>query len=333
MANSSSEAIRVIKLKEEREKRREDYERQKEKIKTEQLMGSNINEKFSTKALDSVTKLVTEATGLQTYEEFSKKRKELEKQEKIVEKKDSEKAKEKKKKKKAKAKAMLSFEVDDEGEEAEASAGEENPSKKPKLGKNPEADTSFLPDQDRENSERERREQLRKEWIEDQQRIKDEPIEITYSYWDGRGHRRTITLQKGTTISTFLDKVRLEFPELRGQSVDGLMYIKEDLIIPHHFSFHDLIVMKARGKSGPLFDFGVHDDVRVLSDVRKEKQEAHAGKVVERRWYERHKHIFPASRWEVFEPGKDYGDYTIHDSKKEAQEKAEKQHSRFGTSS
>ena len=29
-------------------------------------------------------------------------------------------------------------------------------------------------------------------------------------------------------------------------------------------------------------------------------------KVVDRRWYERNKHIFPASVWEEFEPGKDY---------------------------
>ena len=29
-------------------------------------------------------------------------------------------------------------------------------------------------------------------------------------------------------------------------------------------------------------------------------------KVVDRRWYERNKHIFPASVWEEFDPGKDY---------------------------
>lgn len=29
-------------------------------------------------------------------------------------------------------------------------------------------------------------------------------------------------------------------------------------------------------------------------------------KVVDRRWYERNKHIFPASVWQVFDPEKDY---------------------------
>ena len=68
---------------------------------------------------------------------------------------------------------------------------------------------------------------------------------------------------------------------------------------PQHHSFYDLILRKARGKSGPLFHFDVHDDVRMVHDARVEKDESHPGKIVERRWYERNKHIFPASRWEV----------------------------------
>jgi len=48
-----------------------------------------------------------------------------------------------------------------------------------------------------------------------------------------------------------------------------------------------------------LFEFGVHEDIRVVNDASREKNESHAGKVVERHWYDRNKHIFPASRWEV----------------------------------
>lgn len=80
-----------------------------------------------------------------------------------------------------------------------------------------------------------------------------------------------------------------------------------------------------------MFHFDVHDDVRMLHDATKERDEvrltyilpwtrpltgadflglqAHAGKVVERSWYSRNKHIFPASRWEVYDPDKDYGAY------------------------
>jgi hypothetical protein len=40
-----------------------------------------------------------------------------------------------------------------------------------------------------------------------------------------------------------------------------------------NYSFYDLIVTKARGKSGPLFHFDVHDDVRMVNDSRVEKDE------------------------------------------------------------
>ncbi len=39
------------------------------------------------------------------------------------------------------------------------------------------------------------------------------------------------------------------------------------------------------------------------------------GKVVLRSWYERNKHIFPASRWEPYDPTKSYDKYTVHDKK------------------
>ncbi|CAJ0842790.1 6666_t:CDS:2, partial [Entrophospora sp. SA101] len=109
---------------------------------------------------------------------------------------------------------------------------------------------------------------------------------------------------EGDSISAFLEKCRQQFHELRGVSVDNLLYVKEDLIIPHHYTFYDFIVNKARGKSGPLFNFDVHDDVRLTHDATVEKDESHAGKVVERNWYEKNKHIFPASRWEIYDPEK-----------------------------
>jgi len=86
---------------------------------------------------------------------------------------------------------------------------------------------------------------------------------------------------------------------------------QEDIILPHHFTFYDLLINNARGKSGPLFDFSVRDDVRLVGDANVEKADTHAGKVVERHWYERNRHIFPASRWEVYDPEKSYDRYTV----------------------
>lgn len=127
-------------------------------------------------------------------------------------------------------------------------------------------------------------------------------------------------MKKGSTIYQFLlealNNLKKEFHELKTVTADQLMYIKEDLIIPHHYSFYEFIVTKARGKSGPLFSFDVHDDVRLLADATVEKDESHAGKVLTRGWYERNKHIFPASRWSFYDPNVKYESYSISDKKK-----------------
>jgi protein FAM50 len=66
--------------------------------------------------------------------------------------------------------------------------------------------------------------------VSEQERKKNEPLEITYSYWDGSGHRRKITVRHGDSIGTFLKQVREQlapqFRELRAVSVDNLMYVK-----------------------------------------------------------------------------------------------------------
>lgn len=160
------------------------------------------------------------------------------------------------------AKSTLSFDMDGEEEAEESSKGnsaratpnaegsDTPPVKKAKLSKNPNVDTSFLPDREREEAERKERERLRLEWLETQETIKAEEIEVTYSYWDGTGHRKSVMVRclfcafssspshihfqckKGETISSFLEKARQQFPELRGVNVDNMMYIKEDVIVP-----------------------------------------------------------------------------------------------------
>ena len=39
--------------------------------------------------------------------------------------------------------------------------------------------------------------------------------------------------------------------------------------------------------------------------------QSHAGKVVLRHWYEKNKHIFPANRWESYDPEKKWEKYTV----------------------
>ncbi|KAJ3120632.1 Protein fam50a [Physocladia obscura] len=274
MANSQSEGQRAMKLESERTQIYEDIKKQKEKI------SKKRQEEIERGLASSTTKIV-------------------------------------KKRKDKTVKAKLSFATNDEDEEEAVQLKSPEsmlPEKKRKVTKNPNVDTSFLPDKEREETERREREFLKLEWLKQQDKIKEEKIMITYSYWDGSGHRTQVEVKKGNTIGQFLEACKQQWDEMRGINVDNLIYIKEDLIIPHHYTFYDFIVNKVRGKSGPLFAFDVHDDVRLVNDASIETEESHAGKVVQRGWYEKNKHIFPASRWEVFDSSKEFTKYTIKDT-------------------
>ncbi|KAF8212012.1 XAP5, circadian clock regulator-domain-containing protein [Mycena galopus ATCC 62051] len=295
-AGNKAEGRREDALIKQRMQMHEEYQRKKEALinETEKARPSASRFVGQNDSLDDALKNST--VGLVHLEDFQRKRAELE------EAKAREAAKtnalkddtKKMKKRKKAAKATLSFAMDDEEADGEAA---EAPRDSPK----PAASTSKDEGELEEDGPPAKRGKFRKNPNVDTN-------EITYSYWDGSGHRKSVNCKKGDQISTFLEKCRQQFPELRGVSTDNLMYIKEDLIIPHasHYTFYDFIINKARGKSGPLFNFDVHDDVRLLADATKEKDESHAGKVVERSYYGRNKHIFPASRWE-----KNYGKYTI----------------------
>lgn len=343
---SASEGNRALQLQNKREKAKEDLEIRKRKIE-EELKVSSIDTKFASHYDAIEAQLKSSTVGLVSLSEMKARQetavKERERQiaqknaqalQKQLDEKNEEKARQKKQIK------ALSFnfdedEVDEDDEDDEPVVKvkiekrvneddedneEEKIIKKCKITKNPEVDTSFLPDREREEEENRLREQLRQEWVEKQAKLKNEEIEITFSYWDGSGHRRSVIMKKGSTIYQFLTDalniLRKEFHELKTITADQLMYVKEDLIIPHHYTFYDFIVTKARGKSGPLFSFDVHEDVRLVADATVEKDESHAGKVLTRAWYDRNRHIFPANRWEHYDSQKDYGKYTISDKAK-----------------
>lgn len=319
---AAKEGARAMALMKKREKMKADIEAAKNKI-SEKHKIADISSKFSSHYDVVEQQLKSSTIGLVTLDEMKAKREDLVREHEKqlaaqLKSEDSEGESKKKRQKKAKAKpsSALSFNLDEEEDDEDSETV--MPLKKKKLGKNPNVDTSFLPDREREEIERQEREKIRQEWVEKQEKIKNEDIEITYSYWDGSGHRRTVKMKKGHTISQFLQKcieqLRKDFTEFRAITTENLMYVKEDLIIPQHYMFYDFIINKARGKSGPLFSFDVHEDVRMISDASVEKDESHAGKVVLRTWYERNKHIFPASRWEPYDPEKKWEKYTISDA-------------------
>lgn len=306
---AASEAGRAMHLMKKREKAQQEIELRKKKIE-EDLKIHNIENKFATH-YDAVEQQLKSSTiGLVTLDEMKAKQEHIvrEREKKLAQKK-AEKEKERQKEIEAKQAQKnkqkrqiqaLSFDMNEEVNEEEdddaVSSTDEKPDKNwrekeepsfKKIKKNPDVDTSFLPDREREEADLKQREELRLEWVMTQASLKDEPITVTFSYWDGSGHRRNVTLKKGNSIYQFLqrslDTLRPEFSELKTVSADQLMYVKEDLILPHHYTFYDFIVTKARGKSGPLFQFDASDDVRLVNDASQEKQDSHAGKVLLRR--------------------------------------------------
>lgn len=58
----------------------------------------------------------------------------------------------------------------------------------------------------------------------------------------------SISMVSGNSIYQFLQRclevLRREFSELKTVTADQLMYVKEDLILPHHYTFYDFIVTK-----------------------------------------------------------------------------------------
>ncbi|OWM80372.1 protein XAP5 CIRCADIAN TIMEKEEPER [Punica granatum] len=320
---TAQDAVRIRRLEKQREAERRKIQELKTKSASDKGQPGLLQFGSSTSEILE-TAFKKETIGLVTREQYVEKRVNIrnkieeEEKEKLqkLQQEEEELQLQKLKKRKIKGNSRLSFvdDIDDQSEEEETV--EPKRLGQSKLSKDPTVETSFLPDSEREAEEQAERERLRKQWLLEQEQIRNEPLEITYSYWDGAGHRRVIQVRKGDTIGEFLRAIQQqlapEFREIRTTSVENLLYVKEDLIIPHQHSFYELIVNKARGKSGPLFHFDVHEDVRTIADATIEKDESHAGKVVERHWYEKNKHIFPASRWEIYDPTKKWERYTIH---------------------
>merc|ERR1712053_29340 len=91
-----------------------------------------------------------------------------------------EKKKKKMKKKAKRQKQFLTFEEDDGDEEFEPP-----PKKRVKTNKNPRIDTSYLPDAERDQEDEKLRQVYREKWHEEQKKIKQEELTLSYCYYDG----------------------------------------------------------------------------------------------------------------------------------------------------
>jgi len=164
-----------------------------------------------------------------------------------------------------------------------------------KFGKDPSIDTSFLPDRDRDKLKQEEEELRNLAWLERQEQVKVEPLQIDYCYYDGTSHQKTFTVQKGDTIRYFIDEGRLPFPELKGITSDHIIFVKQNIIIPPSYTFYELI-MEDKDIKGPLSTW-------TLSELDRKPLQMQVGqmmslaKIVIREFYEKNKHLFPYKDW------------------------------------
>ncbi|CAO2650271.1 Nn.00g015630.m01.CDS01 [Neocucurbitaria sp. VM-36] len=189
----------------------------------------------------------------------------------------------------------------------------------------------------------------RQDFLVMREAVKATEVVIPFVFYDGTnvpGGR--CRMKKGEQIWLFLDKARKVGAELgvggdksrsdwARVSVDDLMLVRGEVIIPHHYEIYHFLFNRVTGFSGLLFDYSaqptkgtpVSTDAEAdedpanydpLNQSRKNKgkessipddelegfnDEAAITKVVDRRWYERNKHIFPASAWTEYAPDKD----------------------------
>uniref|UniRef100_A0A0R3RFH1 Protein FAM50 homolog n=1 Tax=Elaeophora elaphi TaxID=1147741 RepID=A0A0R3RFH1_9BILA len=316
MKMSKADEGRLIHIAKKRERAKEAIEQRRRKLEEEtknrkvsSFLKSGITTKFTANYDAIEDSLKTSTVGLVTLDEMR------EKQRDVVEARELQKAIEGYSKEgirtaandnKGCQKRVLSFAFDDEDEEDMASV----PLEKKRVGMDPTVETAFLPDRNREKELARLKEDLAKEWQALQEKEKNEEINIAFVYWDGSSHRKDLKMKKGNTISQFLvralELLKREFSETRAAVPESLMFVKEDLIIPHFYTFQDFIVTKAMGKTGPLYEFDAAGEIRLRQDAAVDCGESHPAKVVLRSWYEKNKHIYPASRWEAFVPNKEY---------------------------
>ncbi|KAI1361494.1 XAP5-domain-containing protein [Xylaria arbuscula] len=189
------------------------------------------------------------------------------------------------------------------------------------------------------------RETLRREFLQRQERVKAAEIAIPFVFYDGSNiPGGAVRVKKGDFVWQFLDKSRKVGADLGvGEKanarrewarvgVDDLMMVRGNVIIPHHYDFLFFIMNKTLGPNGtilfrydaetsgppkdsPASDGQLPPVKTALSTANTQAPiEALEGasddptltRVVDRRWYERNKHIYPASMWQDFDPEKDY---------------------------
>ena len=169
--------------------------------------------------------------------------------------------------------------------------------------------------------EAEQREALREEFRKKQETVKNTPIVVPFVFFEGTN---TVTgrvrLKKGDTVDVLLSGaqkivVKQDYKKWVHLKLDDLMLVRGGIMIPHYLTIHYFILKGTKGPQGTLFDHtsepptdeSISQDESVLEGA---DHDPNLTKIVDVKWYQDHKHIYPCNMWELYDTNDVQRDYS-----------------------
>jgi protein FAM50 len=138
--------------------------------------------------------------------------------------------------------ARLSFEQDEvvggeeeeeEEEDDDVEKETERTVKRVKGKRDPTIDTSELKTKKEQEQEQRLKEQTQLELLAQHAKAKSEIIDFPFVYYDGSSTPSKVTVKKGDPIWVILDKTRKGRKQFHRGTVDDILLVKNNIIIPH----------------------------------------------------------------------------------------------------
>ncbi|CUS09482.1 unnamed protein product, partial [Tuber aestivum] len=153
-----------------------------------------------------------------------------------------------------------------------------------------------------------------------QEKIENEEISIPFVFYDstnvasptGEG----VMVKKGEAVWRFVKRAggMSGCRKWLRVSVNDLLLVRSGATIPQHFEFYYFIVNPTLGPNRLLFHFPSSPSPTPQTRTpNPNRDNPTMTNMVDRRWYEVIKQIFPASVWTEFDPHKDYSNMVRQD--------------------
>eukprot|EP01053_Blabericola_migrator_P001727 Blabericola_migrator_1__1726@NODE_1464_length_4502_cov_13_265614_g964_i0_p2_GENE_NODE_1464_length_4502_cov_13_265614_g964_i0NODE_1464_length_4502_cov_13_265614_g964_i0_p2_ORF_typecomplete_len312_score63_35XAP5/PF04921_14/1_3e03XAP5/PF04921_14/3_9e34DUF5567/PF17722_1/0_35DUF5567/PF17722_1/1_9e03Phage_HK97_TLTM/PF06120_11/5_9_NODE_1464_length_4502_cov_13_265614_g964_i034884423 len=182
--------------------------------------------------------------------------------------------------------------------------------------KDPLAVTKFLPDASRQSELSKKRDELKAEYESETAKEKAKMVEVEFFIWNAAGKGHKLKIPKDTTLVDMLKKLAERKEALAALDAtsnvisnsahssssatvktEHLMVVKDGNIIPVYLTFYELQRDQIKNTQGTVL-FGA-DDASDTIDVKERSPPSKFGMyVVDKRWYDKNRHIYPLSTWE-----------------------------------